>query len=60
MSELMGVLDKMRYNLKVTAVESTNKLTTGPANGTDTYTGGTSSTIEFTISHSSLSEFVDP
>lgn len=56
----MGVPDRMRYNLKVTAVESTNKLTTGPANGTDTYAGGTSSTIEFTIPHSSMSEFVDP
>ena len=60
MSELMGVPDRMRYNLKVTAVESTNKLPTGPANGTDTYAGGTSSTIEFTIPHSSMSEFVDP
>ena len=60
MSELMGVPDRMRYNLKVTAVESTNKLTTGPANGTDTYIGGTSSTIEFTIPHSSMNEFVDP
>ena len=60
MSELMGVPDRMRYNLKVTAVESTNKLTTGPCNGTDTYAGGTSSTIEFTIPHSSMNEFVDP
>jgi len=55
-----GVPDRMRYNLKVTAAESTNKLTSAPCDGTDFYRGDPTSVISFIIPHSSFSEFVDP
>ena len=55
-----GVPDRMRYSVKVSAADSTNKMTTIHADRTDTYDGSTSSTITFIIPHSSFSEFVDP
>jgi hypothetical protein len=55
-----GVPDRMRYNLKVTAANSTNKLTSNPCDGTDVYAGEPTSTISFILPHSSFAEFVDP
>ena len=55
-----GVPDGMKYSLKVSAANSTNKLTSNPCDGTDVYVGDTTSTITFILPHSSFAEFVDP
>lgn len=55
-----AVPDRLRYNLKATAVDSTNRLYNVYADGTDTYDGSPSSTIRFVIPHSSMDEFCDP
>ena len=55
-----GVPDRMRYNTKVSAANSTNKLSSNPCDGTDVYVGDTTSIITFILPHSSFAEFVDP
>jgi hypothetical protein len=56
----LGVPNNLQYNLKATAVSSTNKMVSNPADGTDKYDGTTTSVLRFVIPHSAYDEFCDP
>ena len=55
-----AVPDRLRYDLKATAVASTNKMMSQPADGTDQYDGNPSSTLRFVVPHCTFAEFCDP
>jgi hypothetical protein len=54
------VPDRLRYNLKATAVSSTNKMVSQPADGTYRYDGSTTSVLKLVIPHSTYDELCDP
>ena len=55
-----AVPDRLQYNIKATAVDSTNTMKSTPADGQDYYQGDSTSTIHFVTPHSTFCEFCDP
>ena len=55
-----AIPDRLQYNIKATAVDSTNTMKSTPADGQDFYQGDSTSTMRFVIPHSTFCEFCDP
>ena len=55
-----AVPDRLQYNIKATAVDSTNTMKSTPADGQDFYQGDSTSTMRFVRPHSTFCEFCDP
>ena len=55
-----AVPDRLQYNIKASAVDSTNTMKSSPADGQEFYQGDSTSTIRFVIPHSTFCEFCDP
>ena len=55
-----AVPDRLKFDIKATAVDGSNTMKTTPADGSDYYRGEVGSTIRFVVPHSTFSDFCDP
>ena len=55
-----AVPDRLKFDIKATAVDGSNTMKTTPADGSDYYRGEAGSTVCFVVPHSTFSDFCDP
>ena len=55
-----AVPDRLKFDIKATAVDGSNTMKTTPADGSDYYRGEVGSTVRFVVPHSTFSDFCDP